>query len=123
MSVSRPFIERPVATTLLMLALLLAGILSYRALPVAALPQVDEARLQLSYTRITAPISGRTGLRRVDPGNLISANDANGIVTLTQTQPVSVLLTIPETDLQSVRAGIAQRGSLPVEAWDREGRT
>jgi len=83
--------------------------------------QVDEARLQLSYTRITAPITGRAGLRRVDPGNLVSANDANGIVTLTQTQPVSVLLTIPESDLANVRAGLAERGVLPVQAWDREG--
>jgi len=85
--------------------------------------QVDEARLQLSYTRISAPLSGRAGLRRVDPGNFISANDAEGLVTITQTQPVSVLLTIPEVELANVRAGLAERGSLPVQAWDREGRT
>lgn len=84
--------------------------------------QVDQARLQLSYTRILSPIAGRAGLRRVDPGNLVSANDANGLVTITQTRPISVLLTIPETDLANVRKGLAERGVLPVQAWDRENR-
>jgi membrane fusion protein, multidrug efflux system len=82
---------------------------------------VDQARLQLSYTRIVAPISGRVGLRRVDHGNLISASDANGLVTITQTRPISVLLTIPEAELPNVRAGLTARGSLPVQAWDRSG--
>src|SRR5688572_4154897 len=65
---------------------------------------VDEARLQLAYTRITAPISGRVGLRNVDAGNLVRSGDAAGIVTLTQMQPISVMFTIPETDLPAVRA-------------------
>lgn len=82
---------------------------------------VDTARLQLSYTRIEAPITGRVGLRRVDPGNLISASDVNGLVTITQTQPISVLLTITESDLPNVRAGLA-KGALAVQAWDREGK-
>ncbi len=85
--------------------------------------QVDQARLQLSYTRVIAPISGRAGLRRVDPGNLVAANDVNGLVTLTQTRPISVLLTITESDLANVRAGLAQGGALPVQAWDRESKT
>ncbi|MET0291141.1 MAG: efflux RND transporter periplasmic adaptor subunit [Steroidobacteraceae bacterium] len=83
--------------------------------------QVDEARLQLSYTRIVAPLSGRVGLRRVDAGNLISANSTDGLATITQTQPISVLLTIPEADLPNVRAGLAA-GPLVVQAWDRNGR-
>ena len=60
---------------------------------------VDNARLQLSYTRITAPADGRAGLRQVDPGNLVRSSDANGIVVITQVQPVTVVFPIPEADL------------------------
>lgn len=60
---------------------------------------VDNARLQLSYTRITAPSDGRAGLRQVDPGNLVRSSDANGIVVITQVQPVTVVFPIPEADL------------------------
>jgi multidrug efflux system membrane fusion protein len=84
---------------------------------------VDEARLQLGYTRITAPISGRVGLRTVDAGNLVRAGDAAGIVTITQMQPISVLFTIPETDLPMVRAAAGPGSELPVEAWGRDERT
>lgn len=84
---------------------------------------VDEARLQLAYTRITAPISGRVGLRNVDPGNLVRAGDAAGIVTITQMQPISVLFTISETDLPAVRAATAGVPALPVEAWGRDEST
>lgn len=84
---------------------------------------VDEARLQLAYTRVTAPISGRVGLRNVDPGNLVRAGDAAGIVTITQMQPISVLFTIAETDLPAVRAAVASEPALPVEAWGRDERT
>ncbi|NLC35780.1 MAG: MdtA/MuxA family multidrug efflux RND transporter periplasmic adaptor subunit [Alcaligenaceae bacterium] len=70
---------------------------------------VDSAGLQLSYTRITAPISGRLGLRKVDQGNIITASDAEGIVTITQTQPISVEFTLPQADaadvLEQLRAG------------------
>ena len=84
--------------------------------------QVDNAQLQLSYTRIVAPIAGRVGLRRVDAGNLISANDANGLFTLTQTQPVSVVFNLPEPLVADVRA--AHDGKTPplAEAWDRDNR-
>lgn len=84
--------------------------------------QLEDARLQLSYTKITAPIAGRTGLRRVDTGNLINANDANGIVTITQTQPIAALFTIPENQLMAVRQAFSGGGDakpLGVEAWDR----
>jgi multidrug efflux system membrane fusion protein len=83
--------------------------------------QVDTARLQLEYTRITAPISGRVGLRRIDPGNLVGAGDAEGLFTITQTQPISVLMSIPEAELQPVRAAIAAGRKLAVQAWDRSG--
>lgn len=85
--------------------------------------QVEDARLQLSYTRITAPIAGRTGLRNLDVGNLVNANDSNGLVTITQTQPIAVVFTIPENQLIPVRqafaAATANNQHLAVEAWDR----
>lgn len=85
--------------------------------------QVEDARLQLSYTRITAPITGRLGLRRVDVGNLVKTGDADGLVTITQTQPIAVSFTIPENQLVAVRgaylAAEKAASALPVEAWDR----
>ena len=80
---------------------------------------VDNARLQLDYARITAPISGRLGLRQVDRGNLVSSSDTNGLVVITQTQPISVVFTLPETQLPEVRAELAQGRTLAVEAYDR----
>jgi multidrug efflux system membrane fusion protein len=81
--------------------------------------EMEEARLQLAYTRIEAPISGRVGLRRVDAGNLVRANDTNGIIVITQTRPVTVLFTIPEVDLDKVVEPLRAGGQLAVEAWDR----
>jgi multidrug efflux system membrane fusion protein len=81
--------------------------------------QVDDAKLQLAYTNIQAPISGRLGLRQVDAGNLIRANDQNGIVVITQTQPISVLFTVPEIDLQKVLDPLRAGETLAVQAWDR----
>jgi len=98
---------------------------------------VDNARLQLEYTRIVAPIPGRLGLRKVDAGNLLSANDPQGLVVITQTQPINVMFTLPEADLPAVRqarqsgqsgqfgqAGQPSEGSrgtepLVVEVYDR----
>lgn len=88
---------------------------------------VDRAKLQLSYTRIEAPIAGRVGLRRVDAGNLVTANDADGLFTLTQTQPVSVLFSVPEPQVAAVRAAHAHASRTGADApavrvWDRELR-
>ena len=83
---------------------------------------VDEARLQLDYTRITAPVDGRVGLRQVDAGNLVRSGDAEGIVTITQTSPISALFSIPETAVPSLIEAMRRSDSLPVEAWDREER-
>ena len=71
-------------------------------------------KLQLDYSRITAPISGRLGLRQVE-GNLVSSSDTNGLVVITQTQPISVVFTLPETQLPEVRAELAGH-TLTVEA-------
>jgi len=84
---------------------------------------VDDARLQLQYTRIVSPIAGRTGLRAVDPGNIVRAADPAGIVTITQIRPISVLFTVSEPDLPAVRAAVRANPALPVEAWDRSERT
>ncbi len=80
---------------------------------------VDNARLQLDYTRITAPIAGRSGLRRVDAGNLINANDPLGLVVITQTQPIAVLFTLAENDLPAVRGPLLAGQTLTVDAYDR----
>lgn len=81
---------------------------------------VDNAKLQLTYSRITAPISGRIGLRRVDPGNIVHASDPNGLLVITQLQPIAVLFTIPEDHLPPVLDKLKAGERLSVEALDRE---
>src|SRR5882672_4553969 len=85
--------------------------------------QIDNARLQLIYSRITAPIGGRLGLRLVDPGNIIRASDANGLVVITQLQPITAVFTIPQDSLPEVLKRLRAGVSLPVEAYDREQKT
>jgi multidrug efflux system membrane fusion protein len=82
--------------------------------------QVDAAKLNLIYARITSPITGRVGLRLVDPGNIVHANDANGLVVLTQMEPTSVLFTISEDQLPVVLQKLRAGQRLTVEAYDRE---
>jgi membrane fusion protein, multidrug efflux system len=86
----------------------------------AAMYKVQYARTMMSYTRITAPISGMAGLRLVDPGNMVRAADSTGIVVITQLQPIAVLFTIPEDDLRLVRARLKQGTPPSVEAWNRD---
>jgi multidrug efflux system membrane fusion protein len=85
--------------------------------------QVDNAKLQLSYTRIAAPLDGRVGMRRVDAGNLVGANDADGLFTILQTRPVAVSFSVPEAQVSAVRQAHAGKTPPVVEAWDREGRS
>ena len=82
--------------------------------------QIDNAKLQLVYCRITAPIGGRIGLRLVDPGNIIHATDPNGMVVITQLQPISVIFSIAEDSLPQVLAKLKGGAAMPVEAYDRE---
>ena len=82
--------------------------------------QVDNVRLQLAYARITAPVGGRLGLRLVDPGNVVRAGDANGLVVITQLQPITVVFTIPQDNLPGVLKRLRSGERLPVEAYDRE---
>lgn len=85
--------------------------------------QVNNAKLQLSFTKVVAPIAGRLGLRQVDVGNLVRSSDANGIVVITQMQPISVLFTVPETELPAVLDAMRKNSAPPVEAWDRAETT
>lgn len=88
----------------------------------ADLAAVDNAKLQLGYTKITSPLGGRTGLRLVDPGNMIRASDPNGLVVITQLDPIAVLVTLPEDNLPAVSEQMAQH-PLAVEALSRDGST
>src|SRR5262249_12177151 len=82
--------------------------------------QIDNAKLQLNYCRITSPISGRVGLRLVDPGNIIHATDANGLVVITQIQPISVVFTLPQDQLPPVYDKFRKGVQLSVDAFDRD---
>lgn len=84
--------------------------------------QLENARLQLSYTRISSPLSGRVGLRLVDPGNIVRAGDATGLMVITQLTPISVLYTLPQDNLPAVLKRQKDEKEVPVEAWDRELR-
>ena len=85
--------------------------------------QVENARLQLTYARVTAPISGRVGLRLVDPGNIVRSGDANGLVVITQLAPIGVVFTVPQDNLPEVMKRVQSGDALRVEAWDREQKT
>jgi len=81
---------------------------------------IDNAATQLSYTTITSPLAGRTGIRQVDPGNIIHATDTTGLVVITQLHPISVIFTLPEEDLPDIQAAMAQaQGPLKVLARTR----
>ena len=82
--------------------------------------QIDNAKLQLTYSRITAPLSGRIGLRLVDVGNIVHATDANGLLVITQLQPISVLFSLPQDQLPQVNAKLRSGVQLVVEAYDRD---
>ncbi|QIX97145.1 MdtA/MuxA family multidrug efflux RND transporter periplasmic adaptor subunit [Cedecea sp. FDAARGOS_727] len=80
---------------------------------------VASAQLQLTWSRVTAPIDGRVGLKQVDIGNQISTSDTNGIVVLTQTHPIDLVFTLPESDIATVIKAQKAGQTLSVEAWDR----
>ena len=84
---------------------------------------VDNAKVQLAYTHITSPINGRVGLRQVDPGNIVHASDANGIVVVTQLQPITVIFSLPEDNIPTVMTQLQEDVPLVVEAWARDDKT
>ncbi len=84
--------------------------------------QINSAKLQLIYCRITSPITGRVGLRLVDPGNIVHATDANGMLVITQVQPIAVIFTLPEDGLGQVVSQMKKQ-RLTVEAYSRDDKT
>jgi len=85
--------------------------------------QIDAQKLNLTYCRIVSPVTGRVGLRQVDPGNYVQTSDPNGIVVVTQLQPISVIFTLPEDNLPEVMKRVRAGASLPVTAYDRTATT
>lgn len=81
---------------------------------------IDNAKLQLVYAKITAPITGVVGLRQVDPGNIVHAADTNGMIVITQLQPIAVLFTIPEDSLPQVTQKLRAGAHLPADAYNRD---
>jgi multidrug efflux system membrane fusion protein len=85
--------------------------------------QVDAAKTNLIYTKITSPVTGRVGLRQVDAGNIVHTTDTNGIVVVTELQPITAIFTIPEDDIPTVFKHVDAGEKLVAEAWDRDNRT
>jgi multidrug efflux system membrane fusion protein len=84
---------------------------------------IDAANVQLSYTRLTSPINGVTGIRQIDVGNVIHSTDPNGLVVVTQLQPISVIFTLPETDLPQIQLQQAKtKAALTVLAYSQDGK-
>lgn len=99
-----------------------AGISSLTAQIAADQAAIENAQTQLSYTTIRAPLTGRTGLRLVDQGNIVHATDTTGVVEIAQIQPISVLFTAPQQQLPAI-AEAMKRGKVPVTALNSDGQT
>jgi membrane fusion protein, multidrug efflux system len=93
----------------------------YEATVKADQAQIDAQKLNLTYCRIVSPVTGRVGLRQVDAGNYVQTSDANGIVVVTQLQPISVIFTLPEDKLPDVMNRVRTGADLAVTAYDRTG--
>jgi multidrug efflux system membrane fusion protein len=83
---------------------------------------IDNAKLQITYARITAPISGRVGLRQVDPGNMVHASDSNGVVTIAQIKPMTVIYPVPEDNVPRIVKRMQNGEEVAVDAYDRGGK-
>jgi membrane fusion protein, multidrug efflux system len=99
-----------------------AQVVQYEAQIRADDAAIEAVQVQLNYTTITAPISGRIGLRSLDQGNMVRSSDQSGLVTITQVQPIAVVFTLPEKLLPAI-IDAQTRGEVPVQALDREGKT
>jgi multidrug efflux system membrane fusion protein len=97
----------------------IATVAQYQATIKSDQSAIDNARLQLVYSKITSPLAGRVGLRLVDQGNIIHATDTNGLVVITQLQPIAVIFNIAEDSLPAVRKKM-QGGALRIDAYDRD---
>ena len=94
-----------------------------QGLVIADQAQIDTAKLNIAYCHIIAPVSARLGLRQVDQGNYVTPGDANGIVVITQLQPISIVFTTAEDNLPPILKRLQAGATLPVTAFDRSGRT
>jgi membrane fusion protein, multidrug efflux system len=99
-----------------------AVVAQFEALVKSDQAAIDNAKAILSYTKITAPIDGRTGIRLVDEGNIVRASDATGLVTITQIRPITALFSLPQQQLGQINKAFAQR-ALTVEAMGADNRT
>jgi membrane fusion protein, multidrug efflux system len=97
-----------------------ANVASLAAQVQADQASIESAKVQLAYTTIRSPLTGRAGFRLVDPGNIVHASDQNGLVVITQLQPIAVVFTIPEDSLPPVLEKLNSGVKLLVDAWDRE---
>ncbi len=95
----------------------------YQGAVISDQAQIDNARLNLIYCHIVSPITGRVGLRLVDQGNFVQTTDANGIVVITQLQPITVIFVLPEDDLPAILRRLHAGATLQVQAWDRAETT
>jgi multidrug efflux system membrane fusion protein len=93
----------------------------YEGVVQADIAALDNAQLQLAYARVTAPISGRLGLRQLDAGNMVHASDSAGLVMITGTAPIAVIFAVPSDELPAIRARLRDGAELAVEAYDRGG--
>ena len=84
--------------------------------------QVNNAKLQVTYAHLTAPISGKVGLRLIDQGNIVHANDSNGLVVITQLQPITVIFTLAEDQVQAIIKRLRSKLAINVTAFDRAGK-
>ena len=92
----------------------------YQATLASDTAQINSTKLQLSYTKITAPISGKVGFRQVDAGNQVKASDGNGLVTIAQLTPITVVFSLPENTLPDLKVALLNNPSLDIEAWDKD---
>jgi membrane fusion protein, multidrug efflux system len=83
---------------------------------------IEQAQVQLEYTRLTSPISGITGVRQIDVGNIIHPTDPNGLVVVTQIEPISLIFTLPETDLPQIQQQMAKKPPLAVRAYSQDDK-
>ena len=94
----------------------------YRGIVKTDQGQIANAKLQITYSRIIAPVSGRVGLRLVDPGNIIQANDVNGIAVITQLQPITVVFPVPQSNLPAIMKRLRSGDTLPVYAYSQDSK-
>lgn len=98
----------------------IATVGQYKGAVQADQAQIDAAKLDLEFSKITAPVSGRVGLRLVDPGNMVHSSDTTGIVTITQLQPIAVTFSVPQSYLTRLLKSLRQGALLPVTAFDQD---